>query len=153
MKDKQHLYLSFVEEDLEAFRKFRKHLSLLEDQGLIEVWSKEDVLPGENVTAEIKKHLHKANMALFFISIELLTDPDIRKIELKIALQRVKKKEMQILPVLYRRCAWTLTDLGKFQPYPQNGRFVDMWENEDDAWTTVVEQIHELLKTNQKENE
>lgn len=146
MKNKQHLYLSFVEEDLDAFRKFRKHLSLLKDRGLIETWSREDVLPGANINEEVKKQLNKANMILFFVSIELLTDPDIRKIELKVALQRVKKKEAQILPVLYRRCAWTLTDLGKFQPYPNSGKFIDMWQNEDDGWTTVVEEIHRILE-------
>lgn len=142
---KRHLYLSFVEEDLEAFRKFHKHLSLLEDRGLVEIWSKDKILPGENIDEEIKKQLNKADMVLFVVSIELLTDPDIRKLELKVALQRVKQQKAQILPILYRRCAWTLTDLGKFKPFPNNGRFVDMWQNQDDAWTTVVEQIHELL--------
>lgn len=150
---KQHLYLSFVEEDLEAFKKFRKHLSLLEDRGLVEVWSKDEIVPGTNVDDEIKKQLKKADMVLFLVSIELLTDPNIRKLELKVALQRVKKKETQILPILYRRCAWTLTDLGKFQPFPNNGRFVDMWQNEDDAWTTVVEQIHAILKKNEEGEE
>ncbi|MFK7932772.1 MAG: TIR domain-containing protein [Saprospiraceae bacterium] len=144
---KQRLYLTFVEEDLKAFKKFRKHLSLLEDRGIVEIWSKDEVLPGTNVEEAIKKQLNKADMVLFLISIELLTDPDIRKLELKIALQRVKKKQTKILPILYRRCAWTLTDLGKFQPFPSNGRFVDMWQNEDNAWTTVVEQIYESLQS------
>jgi len=148
---KQRLYLSFVEEDLKAFQKFRKHLSLLEDRGLVEIWSKDETLPGTNVNEEIKKQLNRADMVLFLVSIELLTDPDIRKLELKVALQRVKKKQTQILPILYRRCAWTLTDLGKFKPFPNNGRFVDMWKNEDDAWTTVLEQIHALLQKKEEE--
>lgn len=142
---KQHLYLSFVEDDLEAFKKFRKHLSLLADKGLVEIWSKDEIKPGDALEPQIKAQLQKADMMLFLVSIELLTDPTFRKLELKVALQRVKKEQTTILPVLYRRCAWTLTELGKFPPLPTNGEFVDMWENEDDAWTTVIEQLYELL--------
>lgn len=151
-KQKQKLYISFVNEDLTAFKKFRKHLSLLEQQGMVEIWSKEDLRPGLSESAEMKRQLNQADIILFLVSIELLTNPDTRKIELKVALERVKEDNTPVVPVLYRRCTWSLTPLGQFAPSPKNGKFINLWEDEDDAWTTVVEEIHELLESRNQDD-
>lgn len=138
------VYVSYVDKDLELFKEFRKHLSLLQDNDLIKIWSKADI--GRKQTTERRKNAKDADFILFLVSIELLIDPSIKNIEMKVALQRQSDGEdLTIIPILIRRCHWMISALAPFKPLPENKIPVNLWSDKDDALSEVVERIHGLI--------
>lgn len=146
-KEPYKLYVSYVDEDLELFKAFKKHLSLLQDNNLVKIWSKEDIKLGKRLLTERRKNIKEADIVLFLVSIELLVDPSIKNVEMKIALKRQMNSgdDVTIIPVLIRRCHWILSALAPFRPLPKNNVPVNMWADRDDALSEIVEAIHAII--------
>lgn len=146
-KEPYKLYVSYVDEDLELFKAFKKHLSLLQDSNLVKIWSKEDIKLGKRPLTERRKNIKEADIVLFLVSIELLVDPSIKNVEMKIALKRQTNSDddVTIIPILIRRCHWILSALAPFRPLPTNSVPVNMWADRDDALSEIVEAIHAII--------
>ena len=140
------IYISYVDEDLKTFQQLRSHLSLLQEEGLIEIRSKNLAPIGADKLKWRAENLKTSNMVLFLVSIELLINPEIKEVEMKIALKKqVESEDFKIIPILVRRCYWTITSLGKFSPLPKNKIPIALWEYTDDVLTQIVEEIHRLI--------
>lgn len=138
------LYVSYVDKDLELFKAFKKHLSLLQENDLIKIWAKGDI--GRKEAVDRRKNAKEADIMLFLVSIELLIDPTIKNIEMKIALKRkMDGEDLTIIPVLIRRCFWTISALAPFEPLPKNKIPINLWSDQDDALSEVVESIHDII--------
>jgi hypothetical protein len=146
------LYVSYVDKDLELFKEFKKHLTLLQDNDLIKIWAKGKIGRKESVAR--RKNAKEADIMLFLVSIELLIDPTVKNIEMKIALQRkTGGEDLTIIPVLIRRCHWMISALASFEPLPENKIPINLWSDKDDALSEVIESIHEIILSKDKDKD
>lgn len=150
-KTPKKVYISYVDEDLELFKAFQKHLSLLQKNKLININSKQQTLGSKAANKKNRSKLAKeADMIIFLVSIEMVTDPDIENIELKIALKKHEAlaDKIDIVPVLVRRCFWQITPISKFKKnaLPPNQIPISLWDDKDAALSEVVEAIYALIK-------
>jgi tetratricopeptide (TPR) repeat protein len=146
-KRKIEIFCCYAREDLKLLRTFIKHLKPLEHQGLIIVWSDIDISAGAEWEKEIKMHLDSAQIILLFISPDFMASDYCYSIEMQRALERHKKDEAHVIPIILRSVYWNKGPLGLLQALPTHGKPVTdpTWHNIDRAFYVIVEEIHKVV--------
>jgi len=96
------LVISYSPEDAKYYTAISKQLKLLENQGLIELWSEKDVLLGADPEAEKAKAIQSAQMLLLLISIDYLISDEY----LRISSNLTHLPSERVVPVLTGNCDW-----------------------------------------------
>ncbi|HEX6746792.1 MAG TPA: toll/interleukin-1 receptor domain-containing protein [Longimicrobium sp.] len=131
-----------LRQDLEA------HLAVLHRLLLVrEIWTDRLILPGRDWQREIDEKLAEADLILLLVSAHFISSNYCYSIEMQKALDRHKRGEAIVIPIIARPCDWTSTPIGTLQALPQNGKPITEWKNRDAGWTDVVKSIRELIQT------
>jgi hypothetical protein len=143
--DLMEVFFSYAHED-EALRdKLAKHLKLLERQGVIKAWHDRDITAGEEWKKAIDNHLESANIILLLVSSDFLASDYCYDIELKRALERHESNESRVIPVILRSVDWQRSPFGKLVALPKDGKAITSWQNEDEAFTDVVQGLRRVI--------
>lgn len=145
------LSLSSVEEGLKVFfcysrrdedlrDKLENHLSGLINLGFITVWCDRMIEPGSNWENEIEDRLRTADIVLLLISADFLASKYCYNYEMSLALERHKRGEVCIIPVILRPCDWKHKPLNLLQALPKDGKPVVRQDYQIDAPLTDVAQ-------------
>ncbi len=113
------------------------------ETGHLEVWQDGAILPGEEWEKAIEKQLDAADLFLILLSIHSLTSEFIRKKELVRALE----KKSRIVPIHVRSCFWQKNPVfAGLQGLPKNMKPVASFADQDEAWTEIMEKLHEMVE-------
>ena len=105
-KDKLKVFLSYAHEDEAMKVQLDKNLVGLKKTNKIEVWDDTAIFAGDVWDESIGQALQEADMILLLISVDFNNSKYIWEKELNIALERHKKKEARVIPVILRTCDW-----------------------------------------------
>jgi hypothetical protein len=141
----KRLFISYSSSDEKWKKELETHLSALKHQGLIETWDFRKLHVGDNWDATIKTELAQAEAIILLISADFLASGYCWHVEMMRALERHKRGECLVVPVIVRECDWQVTPLGDIQALPANGKPVMAWHPHDKAWKTVAIGIREAL--------
>jgi hypothetical protein len=109
-KDRE--YLDFIQNALAEMRR----------EGLIEVWSYPQIMPGEAWDETIQNEIEKADLFLFLVSQNFLSSSYAYDVEMTRAIERSRAGKARILPVIVRDSVWRDSPLGELQPFPADGQ-------------------------------
>ncbi len=104
------VFISYSDTDKEWMEKVRKQLSVLAQQGDLDVWSNDDIRAGEDWRAKIEAALNQASLAVLLISVDFLTSDFILGQEVPTILKRRQEQGLQIYPIIVRSCSWGEVD-------------------------------------------
>jgi 5'-deoxynucleotidase YfbR-like HD superfamily hydrolase len=144
------IFFSYALEDEDLRNKLVKHLSLLERQGVIKAWHDRNITAGEEWKNAINSHLESANIILLLVSADFLASDYCYDIELKRALERHESNEARVIPVILRSVDWHGSTFGKLAALPSDSKAITSWENEDEAFTDVVQGLSRVIKKVEK---
>jgi len=89
---KLKLFISYSHEDnkgdIKFIDEFKKHLTILRDNGLIEYWYDREILPGENWQEKIDNNLEDADIVCLFISPNFISSSSCQKEKDSLSLDR-----------------------------------------------------------------
>jgi internalin A len=125
----------------------RKHLSIVEKSGKIQVWSPNSILSGSNISDELKKALNEAEFILLLISVDFLSSSLMDDIVQSGILEKATMGLARILPLIIRPSAWTQTPLGMFPGMPRNGETISTLKNRDKVLHEIVSEIQRVMET------
>ena len=148
-----NIFIAYAHADEAFLRPLRKHLAVLEDDG-VSIWYDGEILPGDEWDASIKKRLKTADIIILLVSIDFLTSDYVKGTELPTALSRHAAGECAVVPVIVRNCLWQ-KKLGTLQALPKEAFPVENWSSRDTAYHNVaegVEKIIESLKIQREKN-
>lgn len=140
------MFISYAQEDEEFCEKLIKQLSVLKWNGLLRTWHYRQIQPGTDWKTEVDTHLNSANIILLLVSADFIASEYCYGVEMKRALERHEAKEAKVIPIILRPVTWKNLSLGKLDALPGNGRFISLWENYDQAFFVVVEEIQKILE-------
>jgi len=135
------VFISYAHEDEEIKIQLSKHLSALEHQGLVTTWHDRKIVAGTEWKSEIDNNLNKADMILLLISSDFIHSRFCYDIEMKEALERHKKNDAIVIPIIVRSVHWSNTPFAKLQVLPTDGKPINEWENKDRAYMEITESI------------
>ncbi|HVB75559.1 MAG TPA: trypsin-like peptidase domain-containing protein [Ktedonobacteraceae bacterium] len=140
------VFYSYAAEDEKMALRLQKHLILLKRQNLITDWYAAKIIPGEEPSEQIKKHLDSARIILLLISPDYMFSEHHDTVEVKRAMERSKSGEAVIIPVLLRSFAdWTAAPFGKLLAIPRNGKPINRWADKDEAFAEVAKEIRAVV--------
>lgn len=141
-----HHVVSYAAEDAPLRDELVKSLHTLRRQGTIEVWHEGLLLPGADIEVEVARHLDEDDVILLLMSPDFLASERYMK-QAEQALERHKRYEVRLIPVLARPCAVSATPFGSLAPLPTDGRPATEWPIRDQAWANIAGGIRLLLAT------
>jgi internalin A len=141
------LFVSYSHRD-ESFRKeLETHLKILQQRGLVDVWSDRDIEAGDDWKQKIDDNLEHADIILLLVSADFNASDYCREKEMKRALEREKIGEAVVIPVVVRDANLNEAPFAYLQYLPEGGKAVAMWgEHKDSAWRNVSEGIEKVAK-------
>ena len=146
MPDKQasvlNLVISYAPDDLALLNEFKGHLSTLINEGILSCWDDQQIVGGKDKEQEIREHLDAASLILLLLSPDYFASTPCYA-QMEQALKR--KRDIPIIPILLRPCNWTYGPLKGLQVLPRNEKAITSWDNQDEAFQEVVQDIHQII--------
>lgn len=134
------VFLSYSHKDETFKEELDEHLSSLKRKEIIEVWNDRKIVAGTSWENDIFDNLREADLILCLLSSSFLASNFCMEKEFKIAIERHKKNEAIIIPIVIRPCDW-MSDMGNIQATPKDGLAIAKWDNKDEAYMNVVNSI------------
>ena len=139
-----NVYISYSESDEELKAELEIHLAQLQRQGVISPWHNRQIEPGMVRDSVIDMTINNAQVILLLVSPHFIASPYTYEREVLRALERQKSGDVHVIPVLLRPSDWRNTPFGQLQPLPRNNKPVVIWENRDEAWYEIVQELRQL---------
>jgi len=142
---KRKAFFSYSKFDKEYLENFKKHLTSLNKQGILEFWDDSMIAPGEEWNTQIKSALDNSDVVFLLLSSDFLATDYIWTEEISEAMKRHELGKSVVIPIKIRDCEWSGTPFSKLQGLPRKGPFCGSPKN-DTFWREVVEEVTYLLK-------
>jgi nucleoside phosphorylase len=140
------IFYSYDKEDEGLAKKLQNQLILLKRRNLITNWYASKVIPGQETSKEIIKHLNAARVILLLISPDYVASEQYDT-EVTRALERHEAQEAMVIPIVLRPTAgWRDAPFGKLQSIPRGGKAMTEWSNLDSAFAQVAEEISSVIE-------
>ncbi len=140
------IFYVYAREDQALREKMEIHLSSLRRDGLIAPWSDRLITAGADWAHEIDKNLNAASIILLLISPDFIASDYCYSIEMKRALERHRRNEACVIPILLRPCDWQGAPFARLAVLPANAQPVTLWANEDEAFYNITSGIRGVIK-------
>ena len=138
-------FISYSHQDKEYMKEFKKHLNSLTRKSTIVAWHDKKLVAGDELDAEIKKHLLESDLVIFLVSVDFLTSFNCYEVELKTSLDRAKNGACRIISVIVRPCGWKDTPLKDYVIATEDAKSISEYGDKDAAWQEVVESIEKCV--------
>ena len=145
--DVVNIFIAYSRLDLDYLIELKKYVIPLERKSSVNFWYDGEIRPGSVWEQEIKKHLHQADIVVLLVSANSIASEYFYEKEVAEALERHNKKKTTVIPIILKSCTWEMTPLGELQALPQNGKPIDKWEKESDAYTDIANNLNKTINT------
>jgi hypothetical protein len=140
------VFYSYSHQDEKWRDKLNKHLSVLQNQGLIRVWHDRKIDAGDDWRREINKYLNNAQIILMLVSDDFFASGYCYSVEMKQALERHERGEARVIPIILRPVAWQSSPLANIQALPTDAKPVALWKNRDEAFVNITQGISQAIE-------
>lgn len=139
------LFCSYARADEDYKESLDNHLAALKKQGFVQVWHDRLIPAGEQWKDTIDEKLDEAAVILLLISSDFMASEYCYGKEMTRALERHDLREAKVVPIIVRPVDWQSAPFAKLQAIPKDGKAITIWDNEDEAWTSVAKEIRRSI--------
>jgi len=139
------VFFSYSHKDIVLRNELEKYLSSLKRQSRIISWHDGEIGAGKEWDREIEEHIDRAHVILLLIRQDFIASDYCYEREMKRALERHKKGEARVVPIILRPAHWEVTPFGMLQALPTEAKPVTLWKDRDEAFLDVVRGIQKVV--------
>lgn len=140
------IFYSYSHKDETLRNRLEEHLSSLKWAGHIASWHDRKIEAGDDWDRTIDTKLKDADITLLLISASFLASNYCYGREATYALERHRKRECRVIPVILKPVDWHHTPLADLQALPRDGKPITNWQNRDQAFVNVVQGIRTVIQ-------
>ncbi|MGC9969765.1 MAG: cold shock domain-containing protein [Bryobacteraceae bacterium] len=140
------VFFSYAHEDEKLRDELAAHLRLMERQHLIRTWHDRRIGAGKDWREQIDSHLEHADVILLLISADFLASDYCYDLEMKRAMERHRKGEAVVIPLILRAVDWTDSPIGDLQALPPDGKPVTSYPDRDEAYRAITVGIKQAVE-------
>lgn len=142
------LFIAYSRKDAKLLDELKMYLKPTIRKYNLKVWDDKEIDAGATWEQEIKNNLNSADIFLFLITANSLASDYFHNKELAHAIERHKKGEVNIIPIIMQPCDWTSSPFAEIQVLPQDGKpvFSSDWKYPPEAYSNIVNGIKKVLK-------
>ena len=141
------LFYSYCHKDASHRMSMETSLQGLRQEGILDQWSDQEILPGQMISAEIRAKMEEADIIVFIFTPDFIASEEcMHEWGYAQTLAGKGRKPLFRIPIIARPCAWkdVLKD-DDVKTLPNDGQPVTHYSNVDDAWLEVYEGIKTVL--------
>jgi tetratricopeptide (TPR) repeat protein len=143
------IFISYSHKDEEWKDRVDKHLRVFQPEGKCRAWDDRHIPVGTAWEKEIKDQLQSAHAAVLLITADFLISDFIREKEVPLILERWKKNEIVVFPVIVEPCSWQAIEwLKQLRVFPKDG--IPLAEGEEveikKNLALLAEKVNQLLQ-------
>lgn len=145
-KRRNKIFISYSQKDEEWKNKLRTHLKPI---GEIEVWSDDNINPGQEWFEEIENAINESKIGILLISPDFLASDFINHVEIPKLLANVQLEGGKIIPIIVRHSLFSrIKKLSRFQATnsPSNPIASLLESDQDKIFVKVAETIWDLME-------
>jgi hypothetical protein len=135
------IFFSYAHTDEELMNDVKRQLIVFERNGQIRKWHDRQIQPGEDWEKLIDERLLEADIILLLISPAFIESKFCYNIEMKMALERHKRKNAVVIPIILRPCAWQQSPIGSLQALPKDGKPITQWDDRDQVCLDIANSV------------
>jgi TIR domain len=139
------LFVSYSHTDEQLRIAMEKHLSLMKNQGVIDVWHDRSILAGQEFADTIDSNLSDSQIILLLVSSDFLASDYCWGIEMSHAMQKHESGGAHVIPIILRACDWNSAPFGKLTAAPRDGKPIRSWPDLDEALYDVALKIRRAV--------
>jgi Tfp pilus assembly protein PilF len=134
------LCLIYAPEDQALYVQLEKQLQVLERHGMVEFWDVQQVFAGSDREQTRAAQLAAADIVVYLLSSDLLASDECSPLRLQHLLERYKRGEVRIVPVILRPIVTELLDppFSELEPLPEGGKPATIWQDRDLALVDIA---------------
>src|SRR5918994_3890217 len=140
------VFCSYAHRDEHYLESLKTWLVGLERDGLIEQWHDGMISAGGEWEEAIAEHLKDSQLVLLLVTPDFMASQYIYEKEIDRAIERHKRGEARVIPIIVRPAPWEGTALDRLQALPKNARAITTWANRDQAWLNVLQGIQQAVE-------
>jgi hypothetical protein len=146
-QNRVEVFCLYVHEDEKTRNELGKHLSVLEQQGVIKIWHDQRIIAGEAWKNSTNEYLESASIILLLISPDFMDSDYCYGTEMTRAIERHNEGTARVIPIILRPCDWQGSPFSKLQVLPKEGKPVTLWVDRDSAFLDVVQGIRRAVES------
>jgi hypothetical protein len=139
------VFVSYASEDEAMMQGLLKHLSGLEAEGLITALHNRSITPGAEWEKEGAENLRKSRIILLLVSPDFMASKFIHEKVLSAALERHRRGEARVIPVLIKPFDLGTGPLAQLQPVPRDDKPIVMYRPADTGFAEVSKELRKVI--------
>ena len=139
------LVFSYSHVDEALRNELEKHLSPLKRMGKITTWHDRRIIPGQEFENKIDHYFSQADIILLLISSDFIASDYCYQVEMTNALERHKRGEPVVIPVILRECAWKMLPFGRILAATVDGKPIEKFASHDEGYVQVVDAVSRAI--------
>jgi hypothetical protein len=140
-----NIFIAYSHKDIDFKNDLKKFLTPLKRERKISIWDDFNIEAGEDWNEKIKENLYSAKIVILLVSPDSLASDYFYEEEFAISLERHKKGQVIITPVILRHCDLESTPLKSLEFLPYKGKPIVDWPTTDHAWKDVIDRIKLII--------
>ena len=144
-----NISLFFSQSDHHVLKKILSHISILKNSRDVELVTRNDILPGENVDIQTKKILENSDIILLILSSSFLNSEFLpTSVLYKETIRILKTRNTLIIPIIAKVCAWNLIPrIKQLSPLPAAHLAIKSkkWDNYDEPYLIITKKLKLLI--------
>lgn len=146
------LVFSYSHADEALRNELEKHLSPLKRMGRISTWHDRCIIPGEVFEHKIDQYFSEADIVLLLISSDFIASDYCYQVEMENAMERHRRSEAIVIPVILRECAWHQLPFGKVLAATVDGKPITKFASHDEGYVQVVDAVVRAIDNMEAKN-
>ncbi len=137
------VFITYAHKNSEAKDKLIIYLAVLKQNGLIDAWHDNEILPGDKWRDAIFNNLADSDILLYLTCPYSLASENCNK-ELTAALN----PSIRVIPIILEHCDWQNHQLSDYQALPDKGKPINdtnEWNPESKGWQNVVDGVRKVV--------
>lgn len=139
------LVFSYSHVDEALRNELEKHLSPLKRMGKITTWHDRRIAPGLEFEYQIDHYFSEADIILLLISSDFIASDYCYQVEMTNAMERHKRGEAVVIPVILRECAWHQLPFGSIMAATIDGKPITKFASHDEGYVQVVDAVSRAI--------
>ncbi|CAI0885954.1 toll/interleukin-1 receptor domain-containing protein [Serratia proteamaculans] len=139
------LVFSYSHVDEALRNELEKHLSPLKRMGKITTWHDRRIVPGQEFERQIDHYFSEADIILLLISSDFIASDYCYQVEMTNAMERHKRGEAVVIPVILRECAWHQLPFGSIMAATIDGKPITKFASHDEGYVQVFDAVSRAI--------
>jgi nucleoside phosphorylase len=140
------VYISYAQKDEDLEEELETHLALLKAQKIISPWHNRLIGLGQEKDKAFDNHIDTAQIILLLVSPRFMASNYADEQEMTRAMQRHADGQALVVPILLRPTYVKDAPFSNLQGLPRNNKPVVSWNDRDQAWLEIVQEIRKLCE-------